>query len=372
MSEQTTEPLKPKGRFFSLRLKIWLGFTLIFIPVFIASYAWFYNYTKARVFQTITDDLIQTLHGALAGMDKEGFVQLYEEESANNPMCPPEIPTADTLPEQNGYYPEDNPLYLQHVNWLRAVQFTKLKEDPYGDPTKETVRLYTYIKGPDAGEVIAIGSTGYFREERGGFRFCQRYTPSLNEDGTPSTRIYEGLSQRADSWEPYTDRFGTWITTYAPIITEEGQVVGAIGIDITASYVQEVADEILRQGVIAFAVTFIIVFLLVYWLAGFLTRPIIGLAGAAKKIGEGDYDQEITSDDSGLKDEIDTLTDVFKVMVDKVAQREQSLRARVQQLEIMIDKSKLTKQVSEIVESEFFQDLKSKVQTMRDRFGKEE
>lgn len=372
MSEITDPILKPSGRFLSLRLKIWLGFTLIFIPVFIGSYIWFYNYTKDRVFQTITDDLIQTLHGALSGMDKEGFAQLYEEESANNPMCPPEKPTADTPPELNGYYPEENPLYIAHENWLRAIQQTELKEDPFGDPTKETMRLYTYIKGPDEGEVIAIGSTGYFRETRGGFRFCQRYTPSLNPDGTPSTRIYDGLTQRVDAWEPYTDRFGTWITTYAPIINDEGVVVGAIGIDITASYVNEVTDEILQQGIIAFVVTFTIIFLLVYWLSGSLTRPIIGLAGAAKKIGEGNYNEEIHKDETNFQDEIDTLTEVFKVMVDKVAQREQSLRARVQQLEIMIDKSKLTKQVSEIVESEFFQDLKTKVKDMRDRFGKDE
>lgn len=362
----------PKTRFLSLRLKIWIGFTLIFIPIFIGSYVWFYNYTRDRVFQTITDDLSQTLHGALAGLDREGFVQLYEEESANNPMCPPQKPTADTLPEQNGYYPEDNPLYIEHVNWLRTVQFTQLLEDPDGDPSKETIRLYTYIKGPDKGEVIAIGSTGYFRATRGGLRFCQRYTPSLNEDGTPSTRIYDGLEQRVNAWEPYRDSFGTWITSYAPILDDRGQPIGAIGVDIQASYVDEVASEILQQGLIAFAVTFAIIFGLVYWLAGFLTRPIIGLAGVAKKIGEGDYQQELRKSESSYQDEIDTLTEVFKVMVDKVAQREQSLRARVHQLEIMIDKSKLTKQVTEIVESEFFQDLQSKVKDMRNRFTKDE
>jgi HAMP domain-containing protein len=363
MSQQT-EPVKSQGRFFSLRIKIWLGFTLIFIPIFIGSYVWFYNYTRDRVFRTITDDLTQTVHGALAGINKEDFVQLYAEESATNPMCPPEKPTADTPPEQNGYYPE-NPLYLEHVNWLRSIQFTELKEDPFGDPTKETTRLYTYIKGPDEGEVIAIGSTGYFRETRGGFRFCQRYT-------SDSTRIYDGLTMRVDAWEPYTDRFGTWITTYAPIVDANGQIIGALGVDIQASYVDEVTAEILQQGLIAFAITFAIIFILVYWLAGFLTRPIIGLAGAAKKIGEGDYDQEIKIENGNYKDEIDTLTDVFKVMIDKVAQREQNLRARVQQLEIMIDKSKLTKQVTEIVESEFFQDLQSKVRDMRTRFGKDE
>jgi hypothetical protein len=58
-------------------------------------------------------------------------------------------------------------------------------------------------------------------------------------------------------------------------------------------------------------------------------------------------------------------------MVEKVAEREKSLRARVAQLEIMIDKSKLETQVQEIVDSDFFQDLQSKVKDMRNRFRDE-
>ena len=355
MSEQTTEPIKPAGRFFSLRLKIWLGFILIFTPVFVASYYWFYQYTTERVFKTSSDDLTETIDGAIDGMDKDGFIQLYAEESTDNPMCPPEKPTADTPKEENGYYPEDNPLYIAHENWLYAVQ-----------QIEPQTRMYTYIKGPDEGEIIAIGSTGYFRNPRGGFRFCQRYTST-------SSNIYRGLTEQINAWEPYTDDFGTWITTYEPIIDDNGAVIGAIGVDIESSYVDQVKSDILRNGAIAFILSYIAIFLLVYWLSGFLTRPIIGLAGAAKKIGEGDYVQEIqTGNSDNFRDEIDTLTDIFKVMVDKVAQREQSLRARVQQLEIMVDRSKLNKQVSEIVETEFFQELQSKDRTMRKRFTKEE
>lgn len=355
MSEQNTDPIKPAGRFFSLRLKIWLGFILIFTPVFVASYYWFYQFTTERVFKTITDDLTETIDGAIDGMDKNGFVQLYAEESTDNPMCPPKKPTADTPKEENGYYPEDNPLYIAHENWLYDVQ-----------QIEPQTRMYTYIKGPDEGEIIAIGSTGYFRNPRGGFRFCQRYT-------SKTSNIYRGLSEQVDAWEPYKDDFGTWITTYEPIIDDDGVVIGAIGVDIEASYVDQVKNEILRNGAFAFIASYVAIFLLVYWLSGFLTRPIIGLAGAAKKIGEGDYGQEIrTGNTDNFRDEIDTLTDVFKVMVDRVAQREQNLRARVQQLEIMVDRSKLNKQVSEIVETEFFQDLQSKVRTMRNRFAKDE
>lgn len=76
----------------------------------------------------------------------------------------------------------------------------------------------------------------------------------------------------------------------------------------------------------------------------------------------------VSSAQAAVRDEIDTLTGVFRSMVDKVAEREKSLRARVAQLEIMIDKSKLATQVQEIVDSDFFQELQSKVQDMRSRF----
>lgn len=345
--------IKNTSRFFSLRLKIWIGFILIFTPVFVASYYWFFQYTTQRVFQTVTDDLQETIVGAIKGMDKEGFQTLYAEESTDNPMCPPK---KDAPKEENGYYPEANPLYLEHVNWLRDVQ-----------NIEPQTRIYTYIKGIDEGEIIAIGSTGYFREPRGGFRFCQRYT-------SKSSQIYQGLSVQVNAWEPYKDDFGTWITTYAPITDDSGVIVGAIGIDIESSYVDQVRNEILTNGTVAFIASYVLIFFMVYWLSGFLTRPIVGLAGVAKEIGEGDYSHDWIedSDEKNTRDEIDTLTEVFKVMVEKVAQREKSLRARVQQLEIMVDKSKLTKQVNEIVESDFFQDLQSKVKGMRNRFTKED
>ncbi len=347
MTEARTDPLKFRERFLSLRVKILLGFTALFTVVLSISYYWFYQFTSERVFRTITGNLENTLEGTLRGINKENFVRLYEEESANNPMCPPPAGA-----EINGYYPENNPLYIEHVNWLRAAQ-----------QLQPETRIYTYVKGIEPGEVIGIGSTGYFRKPRGGFKFCERYMPT--------TRIYEGLSQRVDRWTPYTDRFGTWITSYAPIVNDEGQVIGAIGVDISAAYVADVRRQILIRGTIAFILSFIIVLFLVYWFSGLVTRPIVSLANLAKEIGEGNYELEWTEPTNrNFRDEIDTLTSVFKSMVQKIAQREESLRARVQQLEIMIDRSKLEKQVSEIVESDFFQDLQSKVASMRNRFSK--
>jgi methyl-accepting chemotaxis protein len=346
MTEKTDRARK---RYVSLRVKIWIGFILIFTPVFIASYYWFYQFTSDRVFNRITTELVATVDGAIKGMDVDNFVQLYKEESTGNPQCPPAPGAA-----QSGYYPESDPRYLAHVQWLYDVQ-----------QISPNTKLYTYVKGPGPGDIIAIGSTGYFREPRGGFKFCELYNSQGN------SQIADGLVKRVDRWTVYNDaKFGKWITTYAPIVDSSGQIVGAIGVDIGADYLYEVRQSILWSGAIAFVISYIFIFLLVYWLSGLMTRPIVALAGVAKEIGEGDYEQEWSRVDKqdSFRDEIDTLTTVFRSMVAKVAEREKSLRARVAQLEIMIDPSKLEKQVSEIVESDFFVELKSKVRDMRSRF----
>ncbi|MBN2117208.1 MAG: HAMP domain-containing protein [Anaerolineales bacterium] len=338
------------ARYVSLRVKIWIGFILIFTPVFIASYYWFYQYTTSRVLQSISDSLVDTIDGAIKVMDIDGFVKLYEEESTTDPNCSPSSGKAE------GYYPEDNPLYMEHVNWLYTVQ-----------QIAPNTRIYTYVKGPGAGDIVAIGSTGYFREPRGGFKFCELY----NSQG--KTQIAEGLIHRVDRWNVYTDSFGSWITTYQPITDANGHNVGAIGVDISADYVKQVRQGILVSGAIAFVLSYVLIFLLVYWFSGLMTRPIVSLAEIATDIGDGEYDQEWSrvGKIGSFRDEIDTLTRIFHAMVDKVAEREKSLRARVAQLEIMIDRSKLETQVQEIVESDFFQDLRAKVQDMRSRFKDE-
>ena len=339
-----------KKKFMSLRVKIWIVFTLIFTPVFIASYIWFYLYTTQKVLDNISSDLVNTVDGAIKGMDVEGFVKLYQEERADNPQCSP------STGGMEGYYPDkSNTLYWDHIKWLATV----------GDVVPQA-RLYTYVKGDRPGEIVSIGSSGALWDPPAGFPFCFGYI-------SETTRIYDGLSQRVDVWTPYKDDYGEWITTYAPIADRDGKIVGALGVDVLASYVREVQAGIVRNGLFAFGASYLLIFILVYIMSGVVTKPLALLAKVSAEIGDGNYDQDLETfrQTERFDDEIDTLTRTFRIMIGKVAQREQTLRARLQQLEILIDKSKLDQQVQEIVDSDFFQDLQSKVKDMRKRFKNE-
>jgi len=343
----STSATKSARGFVSLRVKLVIGFTVIFTPVFAASYFWFYQYTTQVATYQITNDLLNTVNGAVQGMDITGFQTLYQQESTNNPNCPP----AGSGNDVGGYYPT-NQLYWDHVNWLHAVQ-----------AVQPQTRIYTYIKGTRPGEIIAIGSTGVFRTPRGGFKFCERYTAT--------TGIYSGLTQRTDRWTPYHDSFGNWITTYEPIKDKTGAIVGGIGVDIPVDYVNQVRGDIQSTGTIAFVVSYLLVFALVNIAANVLTRPVVALTKVASEIGEGKYDQDVQSlFAKSLPDEIDTLTRVIDFMVGKVAEREQKLKERVHELEIRLDTHSLNREVQSIVEGDFFQDLQAKAKAIRESKSK--
>ncbi|AFZ44139.1 histidine kinase HAMP region domain protein [Halothece sp. PCC 7418] len=106
---------------------------------------------------------------------------------------------------------------------------------------------------------------------------------------------------------------------------------------------------------------------LVYLLARQIAKPILTITTAAQDIENGKFIL------SGLKpiqsrlDELGHLATVFEQMADKVYEREEKLQQRVTELRIEIDHKKKAKQVKEIVETDFFQDLENKAKSLRKR-----
>lgn len=299
-------------RFLSIRYKIWLGFVVAFTPIFLFSFLWLEKLAYDAMLDQISSELLNTLNVAAKGINVDDFVKLYKEEAESNPNCPPSSGSA-----VNGYYPDKNPLYLAHVKWLDIAA---------GD--SKNTKIYTYVKGPGPGDVIGIGSMGYFYDPQDGFKFCELY----NSKGT--TRIYDGLTERVDSWAIYTDKYGSWITTYTPIRDARNQIVGAIGADVSADHLNGVRWKIYFTGAVSFFISCLLMFAAAYWIAIILTRPIIVMANATRDFGEGKDNPDLTSIGSRdfFVDEIDYLKSTFQTMIANVAERTLELIDNRQQL----------------------------------------
>lgn len=97
-----------------------------------------------------------------------------------------------------------------------------------------------------------------------------------------------------------------------------------------------------------------------------LARPILKLAAVAQTVEEDEpFVPETIADVTAQGDEVGRLARVFSDMVVAVQARERKLKQEVQELRIQIDQAKRQRQVNEIVEDDFFKDLKAKAKEMR-------
>ncbi len=98
-----------------------------------------------------------------------------------------------------------------------------------------------------------------------------------------------------------------------------------------------------------------------------IARPILRVANAAADIEADQFELDSLSPVTQRTDELGQLARVFQNMAKQIYVREQQLKKQVQELKIEIDEAKRQKQVQEIVETDFFQDLVGKAQTLRKR-----
>ena len=323
-----------KTTFISLRLKLLIGFTLLFTIVFTLAFVWFYNFAADMALERIQEDVLDTVQGATSGVDVQAFQALANEVQLEEPGYP------------------DDPRYWDHVEWLFTV-----------NSIEPRAFLYTYIQDPKNPEaVIFIGSHGAMFDPPEGAPYYYHYDPSQEMRNS-----FEETTFRND-FQAYEDEWGHWVTVYSPLRDEEGNVVGGLGVDFQADYVFQVQETIRNTVWAAFAIVYIVLFILVWFLTQSLTRPVIKLTEIAERVGEGDYNVDFEGLRKGrLRDEISTLSQTIESMTSKVYQRERDLRRQVQELRIEIDETKRASQLEEIVETDFFRDLLSKAKQMRNR-----
>lgn len=325
-------------RFISLRAKLVVGFTLLFSVIFVGAFYWFDNFAQNLARQRIKDDLIKTVQSASVSIDGDELIALFKEG----------------VPNESGF--SDDPRYKRQLKYLDELH-----------TADKNAWFYTFVAGDKPGEVIFITDLAALYEPDKAAKFLEISLPAEGEDESNCT-VCRGLRELTMELTPYEDKWGTWVSGYAPITNSKGEKVAALGVDYSTQYVNEFQNEIRQRVLTVFILTYSLMMLMVLLVSRALTRPILVLTEAAGRIGEGDYEQDLsTSVEARFPDEINSLARVFELMVSKVYKREQTLRRQVEELRIEIDEVKRKKQVSEIVESDFFQDLQVKARSMRGR-----
>lgn len=289
-SYSTSQPRHP---FMSLRFKLMLGFALVSGLVFVGLYGWLYSKALNRVREGLRQDLVNTLEGAIAGVDSAEFSQLSQ------------LPAPQDEP-----VPSSNPLYQRHQEWLLRIHSVEPRAIPH-----------TLVKGAKPYEALWIGDSLRFLQPENATSFRESYLATPDKKG-----LYQGFSEVTLTLSPYTDLWGSWISAYGPIKNAKGQVIGLLGIDFRADEIQSAEQDIRKSLAIAFGSTYLLLLGLVVLLAHSFTRPIIDLTDATEQMSQGEYDRVLTGFHRRyVRDEISQLASSFERMVDRVQQREADL-----------------------------------------------
>jgi HAMP domain-containing protein len=335
-----------KSRRLSLRVKITGLFVALFTLVFAVVAFWVVQFSAQTAQDRLASELATTVEGAAETIDAVAFAELVST-----------VPAVPDSTNDSGLGYPDSPLY------------GAIAAELYDIFLLADAGTYTWFKDPVDGKLYTAVSSGFLRDPQTG------WTYKIPMDTVLGASTYELMSQALTQTtaEPaYTDAYGSWMSAYTPILDADGNSVGAIGQDISLTYVDEVRSNATSQVLPVLLGIYLILVVLVWLVASSIVRPIKRLTGASIRISEGEYDMDVDSlAHSRLRDEISTLAESFGVMASKVAERERSLKVEVKRLKVEIDSAKRAESVSAIVDSDDFAQLAQRAAEMRKRMREE-
>ncbi|GGR23698.1 sensor histidine kinase [Deinococcus ruber] len=313
--------------FLSLRVKLLLSFSLAFTLMFAAVFGWFYTFSSNVASAQLHRHLEDYLATTAKGINGDEFQQLTHFPAGTEP---------------------DSPVYRKQQAWLQQLHTVDQNEVSYTVLIKDGNRFQI------VGDPLRASDPKHATIFMNTYKLSELQIPTGNSD---------------TNLTPYRDGSGAALVEgYRLISNSKKQVVGAIGVMFNSAQVQEVQQAIKEEIWRVFLLSYLVAVSVVYFSSALLAQPIDRLKRMASRVAQGDYSDNFAGfERSWLQDEISVLGAVFAHMVGQVNQREKILKQEVQGLRIEIDQVRKAKQVEEIVDTDFFQDLKGKAKEMRGR-----
>ena len=334
---------------FGMRTQLVVLFTFAFTIVFAAIFYWVYTFTTEHSKDRLRRTLDEVTRGTAQGIDGDEIEALYR----------------DGVARPDGF--SDDPRYVREMNYLKEVNAVQPRAMPYtmvrgGEPDTRRVG-----KASAAPEYVYIVDVDIPNTPHAGFL----ETDTLGPDAERAWK--EGVfTERPDI---YTDRFGSWMTSYAPIKNHAGKVVALLGCDYEASYVQEVQHRAKRSVAIVMLATYAAMLLVVYFAAGFFTRPVRELTRATETLGEGNLGTSLEL--AKRSDELGALARAFNDMSGRLSRAFRELARANEELEDRVkertaqltqEQEKSERLLRNVLPQEIAERLKSEPQTIAEGF----
>lgn len=131
------------------------------------------------------------------------------------------------------------------------------------------------------------------------------------------------------STDIFTDQYGSWISSFAPITDNSGNVVAILGIDAKASIIKENQKEILLLLLLEMAAILVAVYVILNWGLKKFMKPVDDLFFGIKEISSGNFTVKLPVHDQS---ELSLLSEKFNEMASQLSQLFERVSAASKQL----------------------------------------
>ncbi len=146
----------------------------------------------------------------------------------------------------------------------------------------------------------------------------------IYHDASPLLKkTFSGMDKPVIESQLYSDKWGTWLSGYAPFYDHQGKRSGVLGIDISAKTVEVYRNKILFKALLIFFMTLPIVLVAGLWLGRRIGRPMMTMQKGARQMAEGDLDLRLEIP-NGL--EMSILAQTLNQMAENLQDEQQNLQ----------------------------------------------
>ncbi len=181
------------------------------------------------------------------------------------------------------------------------------------DPIVESV--YTMVKTNKKNIWMFVVDSG---DRKGITAYCgERY------DISPFAQMQVAFQMPSVDKELTVDKWGVWLSSYAPIYNREGKAVAIVGLDVSAKSIQRM-QSLLYKWLFTICAVGIIFSLLVSWLLSKgIVRSLRDLINSVKEVEGGNFRQKVRVRRDG---EIQELADAFNKMTEGIQEAQSRLQ----------------------------------------------
>lgn len=165
----------------------------------------------------------------------------------------------------------------------------------------------------------ATGSPGQLRFLVDASKISRVAHTGESYDATTMPFMLQGFERVSVEDRVYGDEFGQTQSSYAPLKTSDGRVVGIVGVDVLALRLDETRWQVVRFCALVFGIAFVAVAALALIVRRQVHRPLSRLLDAASAIAAGKLDTRLHAPS---RDEFGLLAEQFDTMAGHLRDRE--------------------------------------------------